>query len=212
MEELGPLFVHPGDHDSLYWLIPAAIALGGLCVASLGVLRGRLSAVTGFSGLIMVPCVAYLLGNVTLIERAKNVTFCGSCHPMAPVVDSLQGTDGALASIHYQKGAVSYVTGCYTCHGGYGIWGGARAKLAGMRHMWHTITGEYDTPLSLHGNFDINSCLGCHAKARPFREVDTHRDPGIQEALLSGEMSCVGLCHPMPHPEDALQGQRQALR
>ena len=60
MEELGPLFVHPGDHDSLYWLIPAAIALGGLCVASLGVLRGRLSAVTGFSGLIMVPCVAYL--------------------------------------------------------------------------------------------------------------------------------------------------------
>lgn len=211
MEELGPLFVHPHREYS-FWILPAALGLAGIVVASIGVLRGRLSAATGVSGLIMVPCFAYVFGNLMLIDRAKNVEFCGSCHPMSPVVESLQDENGSLASIHYQKGAVSYVSGCYTCHSGYGIWGGAQAKLAGMRHMWHTVTGNYDYPLSLHGTFDLRSCLGCHAKARPFRAVEAHRDAEIQQALLSGDMSCAGMCHPPAHPQSALQGREHALR
>jgi hypothetical protein len=112
----------------------------------------------------------------------------------------------SLAAIHYQRGAVSRVEACYTCHSGYGIWGTFAAKKAGMRHMIHTLTGGYELPLALNGPFDIDSCLGCHLGASRFRAVEMHQSPEVQQALGSREVGCTGACHPSAHPPSALGG------
>jgi len=63
-------------------------------------------------------------------------------------------------------------------------------------------------PRELNGPFDIASCLGCHAGAASFRDVEAHQDPDVQQALLSHTMACTGACHPAAHPEEALTGGR----
>jgi hypothetical protein len=115
---------------------------------------------------------------------------------MVPLVESLAADDGSLASIHYARGLVPHDTACYTCHSGYGIWGTVDAKKAGVMHMLHTVTGEYAVPLAMHGPFDIDACLGCHAHAPRFRAVEAHQAPDLQQALVTREMSCTGACHP----------------
>jgi hypothetical protein len=126
---------------------------------------------------------------------------------MTPIVESLQATDGSsLAAIHYTRGLVPTGDACYTCHSGYGIWGTFGAKRAGMMHMLRTVTGRYALPIELHGTFDINSCLGCHAGAASFRAVEAHQDPELQKALLDHTITCTGACHPAAHPEEALTG------
>ena len=152
------------------------------------------------------PVAAYGFGSMLLLEESKDVSFCGSCHVMKPIVASLEKDDGSLASLHYVSGRVPHDQACYTCHSGYGIWGGIGAKKAGVLHMLHTVTGDYDLPLKLNGRFDINSCLTCHAEAERFRAVEAHLPLDIQQALISGEMSCAGLCHPPAHPASALTG------
>ena len=168
-------------------------------------LRGRLPQSFVLAG-VLLPVAAYGLGGLLVVEDSKKVTFCGSCHVMTPILESLKKDDGSLASIHFVSGRVPHDEACYTCHSGYGIWGGVGAKKAGVMHMLHTVTGGYDLPLKLNGRFDINSCLNCHAQAVRFRAVEAHQPLDIQQALMSGEMSCTGLCHPSAHPESALGG------
>ncbi len=99
---------------------------------------------------------------------------------------------------------------CYGCHSGYGMWGDMRAKAAGMRHMLHTVLGTYDFPLELAQPHDIGACLACHAESRRFRGVEAHAASDIQDALLAGEMTCSGMCHPSAHPAEALAGDGSA--
>ena len=169
-----------------------------------GLKRGRLSEAAGATGLVFLPMAAYALSVLLLMEDSKRVTFCGSCHVMAPILKSLSEDNGALSSIHFRHGRVSHEEACFVCHSGYGIWGTVGAKLAGLRHMMHTVTGHYDRPLQLNGKFDIDSCLSCHAQAQAFRAVEAHQAIDLQEALMSREMSCTGACHPSAHPEEAI--------
>ncbi len=155
---------------------------------------------------MFLPLAAYGLGSVLMLEESKNVAFCGSCHVMTPIVESLQKDDGSLASLHYTRGRVSHEQACYVCHSGYGIWGTMGAKRAGVGHMVRTVTGDYQLPIKLAAPFDIDSCLGCHAHSARFRAVEAHQPLEIQQALLSREMSCTGTCHPAAHPEEALRG------
>jgi len=129
---------------------------------------------------------------------------------MTPVLKSLQSNDGSLASTHYARGLVPHDEACFTCHSGYGIWGGVDAKMAGVRHMTHSVTGNYPIPLAKNGPFDIDSCLGCHAFASNFRAVEAHRDPDLQQQLVTRELSCTGACHPAAHPPEALMGGEPA--
>jgi len=82
------------------------------------------------------------------------------------------------------------------------------AKFAGVQHMIHTVTGGYEYPLKPRATFDIESCRSCHATAKPFREVEAHQDADMQAMLLTGEMSCTGVCHPAAHPDWALNGAK----
>jgi hypothetical protein len=155
---------------------------------------------------LLLPIAAYVVGTGHMMEKSKEVSFCGSCHVMTPIVASLEANDGSLASIHYTRGLVAHDQACFTCHSGYGIWGGVDAKMAGVMHMVRAATGRYTLPIKHNGPFDIDSCLGCHAFAPSFRAVEAHQDPDLQKQLLSREMSCTGICHPAAHPETALTG------
>jgi hypothetical protein len=203
----GPLFAGPPGEHGLPWvgILPVTIAVVAIAILVWALVRGSLPAGIAAAGFLL-PVAAYGFGALFVMERSKEVSFCGSCHVMTPLVASVEGNDGSLASIHYGRGLVPYDTACYTCHSGYGIWGTVDAKMAGMMHMIRTATGWYDLPIKLHGTFDIDSCLGCHAHAASFRAVEAHQDPDLQKQLLSHELSCTGVCHPAAHPESALTG------
>ncbi len=157
--------------------------------------------------MILLPLVAYLLGDIHLMDESKRVNYCGSCHEaMSPMFETMHDDDSTLAGLHYQRGAVSHQTACYGCHSGYGLAGDMTAKMSGMGHMIHTALGTEDYPLALRRPFNIDACLDCHAEAKPFRAVEAHRDPGLQQALVGRDMGCTGTCHVTAHPEAALNG------
>src|SRR6516225_8374018 len=204
----GPLFTSPPVEPAVDWvrLLPILVALPAAAILIWALVRGRLPPYAAVAALAL-PAAAYGLGMLMVMEKSKDVHFCGSCHVMTPVVESLSATDGSsLAAIHYTRGLVPTAEACYTCHSGYGIWGTFDAKKAGVIHMLRSLTGRYDLPIKLHGSFDINSCLGCHAGAASFRAVEAHQAPDLQAALLNHTMSCTGTCHPAAHPDSALTG------
>src|SRR5262249_35860083 len=153
---------------SVVTLVVAVVAAVILLWAEI---RGSLPHAWVLAG-VLLPVAAYGFGAFFVVEKSKSVSFCGSCHGNTPIVQSLTQNDGSLAALHYMSGHVPTEAACYTCHSGYGIWGGVGAKVAGFGHMMHTLTGHYELPLELNGRFDINSCLNCHARAARFRAVE----------------------------------------
>ena len=170
-----------------------------------GLIRGHLPVSYGAAA-VLLPIAAYGLASLYVLDGSKEVAFCGSCHVMTPVLESMKDNDGSIASVHYARGLVPHDHACFTCHSGYGIWGGMDAKMAGFMHMVRTVTGRYALPLTHNGPFDIDSCLGCHAFAPTFRAVEAHQDRDLQNQLVAREMSCTGTCHPAAHPASALTG------
>lgn len=204
---IGPLFEPPGTSDvSWFAILPVLFALPAIVLLVRGLVRGTLPPALAAAA-VALPVAAYGFASGYVMEGSKQVSFCGSCHVMEPLVESLSANDRMLASTHYTRGLVPHDQACYVCHSGYGIWGTMDAKMAGLMHMVRTITGKYDLPLRLNGKFDVASCLNCHAAAPSFRDVEAHRDMEIQKQLVSGETSCTGLCHPEAHPPAALAGQ-----
>ena len=203
-----PLFSWPPSHRGLDWLqiLPILVAIPAATILLVGLVRGRLHPAAATAGIVFLPVAAYALGGMLVMEDSKKVSFCGSCHLMAPIVESLEQEGDSLAAIHYRRGRVSHEQACFVCHSGYGIWGTLDAKRAGVRHMLHTVTKGYTLPIEHEGPFDIDSCLNCHARSAVFRAVEAHQDPDTQQALFKREMSCTGICHPSGHPEDALKG------
>jgi len=204
--DLGPLFV---EHSQLHllWTLTLIAAAGAVGFALYALVRGSVTRELGLAGLVLLPGVAVLLANLEVVDRSKEMRFCGSCHePMAPLVKAVMEENDSLASIHYQSGAIQGKTACYTCHSGYGLLGDVNAKRAGLRHMWHEYWESYEYPLAMNKPFDIGACLDCHRHAPKFRAVPFHSDPDTQAQLVSGELSCTGACHPSAHPPKALNG------
>jgi cytochrome c nitrite reductase small subunit len=205
VEPLGALFVPPDSHDR-FWILILLLAVPTIAASLYALVVGQLPSALSYSALFLAPVFGYMLGNIHVIEESKTVAFCESCHePMQPLVEAMRSDGTTLAGSHYQRGAVPSRNACYQCHSGYGMFGGAQAKMSGASHMIRSVTGRYEHPLRLAGTFDIQSCLNCHAGARTFREVGVHQDPSIQEGLLGGEMQCTA-CHGAAHPAAALNG------
>lgn len=190
-------------------VLPVLVAVPAVVILLVGIVRGKLPPSLGAAG-VLLPVAAYGLGALFVMEQSKQMSFCGSCHLMTPILESVHANDGSLASIHYARGLVPHDDACYTCHSGYGIWGTVGAKMSGLMHMVRTVTGTYELPLTHRGPFDIDSCLGCHAFAPSFQAVEAHREPELQAQLVSREMSCTGVCHPEAHPKSALGGGEAA--
>jgi hypothetical protein len=210
-ETLGPLFVPPADVH-WFWIVVLVPTLPAVALLAIALVRGRFPGRRLVGGGVaaaawLLSLFAYGLGAVHLTEAAKRVEFCGSCHAtMPPLVESLSSDEESLAAIHYQRGAVSRVEACYTCHSGYGIWGTVSAKRSGLGHMWRTLTGNFQFPLEHKGPYDIDACQNCHAGTKAFRDVEEHRDPELAQAMVDREIGCTGDCHPAAHPESALNG------
>jgi cytochrome c-type protein NapC len=130
-------------------------------------------------------------------QESSQTRFCLSCHEMQRHGQSLFADDKhALAAVHYQNRLIDRDTVCYSCHKDYALFGDARAKLNGLRHVWaHYVTGVPAT-LKLYAPYPNNNCLHCHDDARHFREQPAHAP--VMEAVIAGTTSCLS-CHRTTH-------------
>jgi len=153
---------------------------------------------------ILSPMI-YLLNFSVAVEDSKTVEFCNSCHIMHGYVSNVEDPDSEyLASLHYQY---RWIAGdqCFTCHSDYGLFGNAKAKMTGIKHVWAYYTG-YKTPLKLYDTYNNKICLRCHAPVIAFQETEEHKENATK--ILSNEMSCLGAdCHVRTHPEEAWKEQ-----
>lgn len=204
-QSLGPLFEQPPTHGLAYLLVfMVLLIVPAATISGVGLARGHLPFAASVIGIVVLPFMAYAMGNLFVLQAAKHTDFCGSCHVMEPVEAAIHVDDGSLAARHVALGAIPKNEACYGCHGGYGVWGGVGAKMNGMRHMFLNLTGQIEYPIALVGSYDVSQCLGCHAQSTAFRSQATHADPDLQKALLDGSMACTGACHAAPHPDTAL--------
>ncbi|MCM2276666.1 MAG: NapC/NirT family cytochrome c [Oligoflexia bacterium] len=157
-------------------------------------------------GLIVVifPVLGAVPANVHTIESMKNVDFCLRCHTMEKHGDSLKSEDEEIvAAVHWANNYVPKEKACYTCHTDYDLFGGVRAKLSGLKHLWvyYFTTPPKPEEIKTYKPYDVNNCLYCHAESKRFRAKKNHnKEPGYLEKILSGEKGClVAGCHDIAH-------------
>lgn len=159
----------------------------------------------------LLPVALVGVGNVAVMEYAKDVHFCGSCHAvMKPYVDDLHKVRGqSLAALHFQHRAAPG-TECYACHADYGLYGTVQAKRAGLRHLYRYLSGSYRLPLRMHTEFSNGLCLKCHDGAKRFMDQEIHLDDGkVSADLRTGQTECVQChrpAHDLPRPRRAAAG------
>jgi len=72
MEELGPLFVNQTQSHYL-WIVALLAAAGAAITAVLGLVRGQVGREIGLAGLILLPTFSFLIANVVVIDRSREV-------------------------------------------------------------------------------------------------------------------------------------------
>src|SRR5262245_66534870 len=91
---LGPLFEGLGSRG-IEWsaIVPALIAIpaiGLLLTRLFG--RGPFPTALAAAGLLL-PVAAYAVAALYVLEGSRQPSFCGSCHLMTPLLESLQSHD-----------------------------------------------------------------------------------------------------------------------
>jgi hypothetical protein len=154
-------------------------------------------------GFVILTPLAYLMSFAMGVEGSKSVEFCNSCHVMEDHVKDLKNPDSEyLAALHYKYRWIADDQ-CYHCHTDYGPFGGVRAKMAGLRHVWFNIVG-YELPLKIRGTYNNQICLHCHGPVRDYQELKEHKDY-LRDLELS-KKSCLGAdCHVSTHPKEKSQ-------
>lgn len=152
--------------------------------------RGKVAA---FFALFLLPLVLAGAGVSAHLEHAKSTEFCLSCHVMEPYGESLQVADESyVPAAHFQNHWVPPERACFTCHTQYTMFGGFKAKMQGLQHVWVYYLGEVAEPIELYEPYQNRECLSCHGGARRFEAEELHAE--IREELTSGETSCLD-CH-----------------
>jgi trimethylamine-N-oxide reductase (cytochrome c), cytochrome c-type subunit TorC len=192
-----------------------ALAMIAAALASLVLgRRERRSSVLGvvrILGLFACPLFLFPLGNFATFETSKRVEFCETCHTaMDPYVQDMRSPESrTLAARHF---ANRYIQNdqCFACHADYGLFGEAKAKVRGLRHVYYWIT---DTPeargeeqIHHYGPYQNSLCLTCHAGSKRFLEAKNgvHRDVAGELAArdpATGKpvRACLQ-CHGPAHP------------
>ena len=131
------------------------------------------------------------------VHEMTEVTFCKSCHVMEGYVASLHSEDSdSIPAIHFQNNWVPQKTACYECHTSYTMFGGVKAKMNGLKHVWVNYFSTIPETLKTYEPYANRDCLRCHGPAKKFRENEEHADE--LEGLESGETSCLE-CHDVMH-------------
>jgi|SRR6185312_2568653 len=178
-----------------------------------GISRSREGRILAFAALVILPAVSVWAAFEEHLDRATSTSFCLSCHVMEDYGRSLHYDDASyLPARHFQNHFVPPDHACYTCHTDYAMFGGAKAKLYGLRHVYVQYLGTIPKPadIKLYSPFPNETCLHCHLGARKFEEVSGHhRTPGALAAMKSGKTSCLSSgCHDIIHEVGDLEGSK----
>lgn len=186
-------------------LLYALLAITAILIAAI-VVRPTMTASTAgkvltFAAFCILPMLCGAMAASTHIERSKKTKFCISCHIMEGYGRSLYVDDPSyVPATHFQNHRVPPNEACYTCHTDYGLYGGLRAKLGGLKHIFVQYFGNPPQPadIKLYTPYNNRECLHCHRGARAFDENAIHA--AICDQLTSNEMSCITSgCHDTIH-------------
>lgn len=193
------------------------IVVSAILIALL-VVRPSLTATQGgkilaFFGLFLLPLICLGTGTSYQIDHSKRTEFCISCHEMAPYGKSLLVDDPShLAAAHFQNHRVPSEEACYTCHTNYAMFGGFRAKMHGLKHVYVHYLGTPPAPekIRLYDPFNNRECLHCHLGARSFEEGAVHTaDPDLLPSIKANKVSCVSSgCHELVHDVGSLNNMK----
>ncbi len=172
------------------------------------IVRGpRLSVEHGGAVLLLValfvlPAIVLASGFGESLQRSSSTEFCLSCHEMIPYGQSLIIDDNEpIPAVHFQNRLVDRQHACYTCHTEYTMFGGVKAKINGLRHLYyHYIAGVPDE-IKIAAPYPNRNCLSCHGEARSFMESENHdTDEAPLQSILEGKNSCLASgCHEVTH-------------
>jgi cytochrome c-type protein NapC len=185
-------------------LIAGTAILIGVLVFRPSMITTQTGKIFAFFLLFLLPLVCLGMGTSYHIERSKKTTFCLSCHEMEPYGKSLL-VDGAghLPAAHFQNHRVPADVACYTCHTNYAMFGGFRAKMHGLKHVYihYLRTPPAPEAIKLYDPYNNRECLHCHLGARSFEEGAVHTaDPDLLPAVKANKLSCISSgCHDVVH-------------
>ena len=188
------------------WAQGLGIALALLNLVVLGLAWRRLRRADGdsrplhallFIGLLVLPLVVIFFGYSQGMSGMEAVRACGGCHAMAAHVADLRDPGSeSLAAAHYKNRYIR-ADQCYTCHSDYGLFGTLSAKMDGLGHVLHHVTGTYSLPLKIAHPYSNLRCLTCHGESQKFQKSPGHPTE-IRPQLVSGQESCL-TCHAPAH-------------
>jgi nitrate/TMAO reductase-like tetraheme cytochrome c subunit len=178
-------------------LIILNVILIGLLIVRPSLTKVRGGKILAFVALFLLPLAALGLASTVHLEDAKSTTFCLSCHTMEPYGKSLRIDDPTyIPAAHFQNNRIPRDAACYTCHTNYTMFGGMKAKLGGLKHLYIYYFGKVPEKIALYEPYTNRECLHCHAGARSFEETSPHQE--MREQLGSNDMSCL-TCHNKIH-------------
>ena len=128
-------------------LAALSIALVAVFVVRPQITETRGGKMVAFLGLFALPLLCLGFGFSIKLEQSKSTQFCLSCHIMEPYGKSLLVDDSQhLAAAHFQNHRVPADEACYTCHTNYAMFGGIKAKIGGLRHIYVYYLGKPPAP------------------------------------------------------------------
>lgn len=147
--------------------------------------------------LLLLPGAAIFIANWHTFEGVHEVSGCGSCHVMQPMITDMKDPNsGTLAARHYKNGWIA-TDQCFHCHSDYGFNGSMEAKMTGYRHLARFTTRTYHEPIQARVRFDNKNCLNCHGNTLKFKAVKSHITG--YDKLVNNKMICLN-CHGQAHP------------
>src|SRR5262249_26302363 len=162
-----------------------------------------------FGGILVLPVIVVFLATAHGMQESMSVNACGDCHVMEGHVKDLRNPKSdSLAATHYKNRYIQ-ADQCYTCHSDYGMFGTVSAKMEGVGHVYHNITGTYPTPIKIRNPYSNLRCLSCHGGAQNF--VSKHEKEQVDN-LLSGKDSCLDCHGPAHKAEEAAAPAKQAAK
>jgi cytochrome c-type protein NapC len=185
-------------------LIVVTAILAGVLVLRPSITSTQAGEIFAFFLLFLLPMICLGMGTSYHIEQSKETRFCLSCHEMEPFGKSLLVDDAAhLPAAHFQNHRVPAAEACYTCHTNYAMFGGFRAKMHGLRHVYihYLRTPPATLDIKLYDPYNNRECLHCHLGARSFEEGVVHTaDPDLLTAVKTNKVSCLSSgCHEVVH-------------
>ncbi len=157
-----------------------------------------------FLAYFVLPIIFFVTTAKTDLHHMESVEFCASCHVMDEHIQSLTVKDNEpLASVHNRNNYVPQEKACYACHADYSMFGTAKTKFHGLRHVWANLTDKDVDPLhiKLYSKYTNDTCLRCHGPSEKYARAKKHREE--KDFLIrskSGDLSCFTAgCHDLAH-------------